>query len=131
MIVVQFFPSETSEPDKFAKIVNSDFPGNYFQSYDVGRMVGLSGLALARITSSLMIMTSDGQKANIGLSLKYEARGLKVMNYSRKNRNVWEFSYRAIELIREYLVGSVESRGSIALIIPVGEIPRSASDPSK
>ncbi len=90
-------------------------------------MVGLSGLALAKITSSLIIMTGDGQKANIGLSLKYEARGLKVMNYSRKNRNVWEFSYHAIELIREYLVSFIKSGCSIALIISLGEIPCSAS----
>jgi hypothetical protein len=51
-----------------------------------------------------MILTSDGQKTNLGLSLKFEAKGLKVMDYSRKEGRSWEFSDKAIDLIREYKV---------------------------
>ena len=67
-------------------------------------MVGISGLALAKITSSLMVLHSDGAKTNLGLSLKFEAKGLKVMDFSRKTGRAWEFSNRAVELIREYKV---------------------------
>jgi hypothetical protein len=40
-------------------------------------MVGISGWALGKITSSL---TSDEQKNNVGLSLKFEVKALKVID---------------------------------------------------
>ena len=51
-----------------------------------------------------MVIGSDGQKTNLGLSLKFEAKALKVVNYSRKNGRYWEFSEEAINLIRGYKV---------------------------
>ncbi|OBZ66148.1 hypothetical protein A0H81_13718 [Grifola frondosa] len=65
-------------------------------------MVGLSSRALSKITSSFMALTSDGQKCNLGLSLKFEAKGLKVIEYSRKDGRYWEFSEKALNLLREY-----------------------------
>ena len=59
-------------------------------------------MAIAKITSSFMVITSDGQKNNLGLSLKFEAKALKVIDYSRKDGRHWEFSEKAVELIREY-----------------------------
>jgi 5'-3' exoribonuclease 1 len=67
-------------------------------------MVGMSGRALSKITSSFLVITSDGQKTNLGLSLKFEAKALKVIDYSRKEQRHWEFSEKAIDLIREYKV---------------------------
>ena len=67
-------------------------------------MVGLSGRALSKITSSFMVITGDGQKNNLGLSLKFEAKGLKVIDYSRKDGRYWEFSEKAVDFIREYKV---------------------------
>lgn len=49
-----------------------------------------------------MVLTSDNQKINLGLSLKFEAKALKVIGYSRKNDRYWEFSQKAIELIKEF-----------------------------
>lgn len=100
----QFSPSENAENESFTKIVLDRLPGRYLQSYDAANAIGITGLALARIASSLMILTSDGQKTNLGLSLKFEAKGLKVMDYSRKEGRSWEFSDKAIDLIREYKV---------------------------
>jgi hypothetical protein len=51
-----------------------------------------------------MVIGNDGQKTNLGLSLKFEAKALKVVNYSRKNGRHWEFSEKAVNLIREYKV---------------------------
>ena len=51
-----------------------------------------------------MVVTSDGQKTNLGLSLKFEAKGLKVLDYSRKDGKTWEFSEKAIGLLRDYKV---------------------------
>ena len=53
-----------------------------------------------------MVITSDNQKQNLGLSLKFEGKGLKVMDYSRKDGRNWEFSEKAMELIRNYKVSS-------------------------
>ena len=74
-------------------------------------MVGLSGRAVGKITSSFMVITSNGQKTNIGLSLKFEAKALKVIDYSRKDGRYWEFSEKAIELIRDYKVRRSDYNG--------------------
>ena len=47
-------------------------------------MVGISGRVLGKIASSFMAITTDEQKTNIGLSLKFEAKVSKVVNYSWK-----------------------------------------------
>jgi 5'-3' exoribonuclease 1 len=51
-----------------------------------------------------MVIMSDNAKINLGLSLKFEAKALKVIDYSRKDGKHWEFSEKAVELIREYRV---------------------------
>lgn len=70
-----------------------------------------------------MIITSDGVKHNLGLSIKFEAKGLKVVGYSRKGtgnegirggaggggaRQNWEYSDKAIDLMREYMIAFPE-----------------------
>lgn len=66
-------------------------------------MVGMSGLTLSKITSSLLLHGMTDQRVNVGLNLKFEAKGQKVLGYSRKGENgQWEYSGKAIELIREY-----------------------------
>ena len=70
-------------------------------------MLGLSSHALSKIMSSFMVLTSDGAKHNLGLSLKFEAKSLKVIGYSRKADRYWEFSDKAVELLREYKVGRI------------------------
>ena len=66
-------------------------------------MVGISSRALSRVTSSFMVL-SEGQKINLGLSLKFEAKSMKVLEYSRKDGRNWEFSDQAVALIKEYKV---------------------------
>lgn len=102
--LTQFFPSEASESAKFKSIVDNRMSSRYFPSHKVGEMVRLSGRALSKITSSFMVLTNDGHKNNLGLSLKFEGKGLKVIDYSRKNDRFWEFSEKAVDLIREYKV---------------------------
>lgn len=65
-------------------------------------MVGISGRALGKITSSFMVITSDHSKTNLGLSLKFEAKSLKVIDYSRKDGRNWDYSEKAVELLKEY-----------------------------
>jgi 5'-3' exoribonuclease 1 len=73
--ILQFFPSDKAENDKFKAIVDTRQSGRYFPSFKVADMVGMSGRALSKITSSFLVLTSDNQKMNLGLSLKFEAKG--------------------------------------------------------
>ncbi|KAL5525520.1 hypothetical protein ACEPAG_6856 [Sanghuangporus baumii] len=101
-VMLAFFPNERTEIDKFKSIVANRLDLKYYPSYKVAEKVGISGHALSKVTASFMVVTSDGQKTNLGLSLKFEAKSLKVIGYSRKNGRFWEFSEKAIELIQEY-----------------------------
>lgn len=57
---------------------------------------------MARISSSVLVQLGDHHKINVGLSLKFDAKGMKVLGYSRKNDRGWEFSQTAYELCAEY-----------------------------
>lgn len=100
----QIFPSEKAENETFKSLVDSSRSIQFQPSFKIAERVGLSSLALSKITSSFMVLTSDNQKHNLGLSIKFDAKSLKVINYSRKNERFWEFSDKAVELLSEYRV---------------------------
>ena len=75
----------------------------YTPSYAVARMLGLNPLVLSKITSAFQVILAEG-KVNLGLNLKFEAKRLKVLGYSRRGPNGWEFSNKAIQLVQEYMV---------------------------
>ena len=64
-------------------------------------MVGLNSFAVSKILSSYHVADGD-QLVNLGLNLKFEAKQLKVIDYSRRTANGWEFSDLAIQLIQQY-----------------------------
>ncbi|EPQ52785.1 hypothetical protein GLOTRDRAFT_46679 [Gloeophyllum trabeum ATCC 11539] len=101
-VVLAFFPSDKAENEEFKSVVRNRMSERYYPSFNVAEIVGASSKAIAKITSSFMVITSDGQKVNLGLSLKFEAKGMKVIDYSRKNGRFWEFSEKAVQLIRDY-----------------------------
>lgn len=74
----------------------------YIPSYQVARMLNLNPLVLSKITSSFTVMV-ENERQNLGLNLKFEAKKLKVIGYSRKRNNSWEFSQKAIDLLKSYL----------------------------
>ncbi|GAA5821456.1 hypothetical protein JCM11251_004633 [Rhodosporidiobolus azoricus] len=100
-IRIAFFTTDKMEIQLFKNRLATlqDIP--YFPSYQVSRQCSLSGLALSKLTAMLMLYHGD-TRVNVGLNLKFEARGQKVLGYSRKTENGWEFSSRAVELVREY-----------------------------
>ncbi|OKL64390.1 hypothetical protein UA08_00403 [Talaromyces atroroseus] len=75
----------------------------YTPSFAIARNLHLNPLVLAKITSSFSV-TIDGQRVNLGLNLKFEARKLKVLGYSRRGQTGWEFSQKAIALIQQYMI---------------------------
>ncbi|KDR68528.1 hypothetical protein GALMADRAFT_78457 [Galerina marginata CBS 339.88] len=101
-VILAFFPSEKAENDKFKAIVDNRKASRYYPSFKAAELVGVTGRALGKITSSFMVITSDNQKTNLGLSLKFEAKALKVIDYSRKDGRTWEYSQKCVDLLREY-----------------------------
>lgn len=75
----------------------------YTPSYRVAQDLKLNSLALSKITASFTVLSSS-LRLNLGLNLKFEAKKLKVLGYSRKGRSGWEFSDKAIQLIMEYMI---------------------------
>ena len=85
-------------------IASSRLTETYYPSYAAAEKCGISGHALSKITTSFMVVTGDGSKHNLGLSLKFDAKSLKVIGYTRKNGRFWEYSDKAIELVKTYKV---------------------------
>ena len=52
-----------------------------------------------------MVQLEDGSKTNVGLSLKFESKGLKVLGYSRRNDRGWEYSETAAQALERYKAG--------------------------
>jgi 5'-3' exoribonuclease 1 len=75
---------------------------DYYPSYTVAQMLGMTGLAVSKITSSFMVISTDGSKTNLGLSLKFQGKGLKVLTYTRMEDRGWEYSAKALELLGDY-----------------------------
>lgn len=75
---------------------------HYIPSFAVAKSLGLNPLVLSKITSSFQVAL-DENRVNLGLNLKFEAKKLKVLGYSRKTSG-WEFSDKAIQLIQQYMI---------------------------
>ncbi|KAF8839725.1 hypothetical protein BDN67DRAFT_1056370 [Paxillus ammoniavirescens] len=101
-VILTFFSLDKADNDEFRTIVQSRISQQYYPSFKAANLLGISGLALSKITSSFMVLTTDSSKDNLGLSLKFEAKSLKVVGYSQKEARLWEFSKKTIDLIREY-----------------------------
>jgi 5'-3' exoribonuclease 1 len=103
--VIAFSPSDKLENEALKEAVAKGTDTPYRPSFQVAEMLTISKRALSRVTSSFMVLIADDQKVNLGLSIKFEGKSLKVLNYSNKYGNVWHFSDLAIDLIRDYKVG--------------------------
>lgn len=75
----------------------------YYPSYVVARKLHMPPLALSKLTASFTV-SSSGMKLNLGLNLKFEAKKMKVLGYSRKSANGWEYSQRAVDLLEQYMI---------------------------
>ena len=83
------------------KNVERDTP--YTPSFAVARMLHLNPLVLSKITSAFQVTLDEG-KVNLGLNLKFEAKKLKVLGFSRRGATGWEFSEAAIRLLQQYML---------------------------
>ncbi|ORX38527.1 putative exonuclease [Kockovaella imperatae] len=101
-IGLAYFPSETRENAEFSRLVMTRPTSRYHPAPTLTRRLGISALALSRITSTLLVMLDDGSKTNIGLSLKFESKGMKVLGYTRRNDRGWEYSELAAQALEKY-----------------------------
>lgn len=79
----------------------------YMPSFAIARSLRLNPLVLAKITSSFTVDVG-GQRQNLGLNLKFEAKKQKVLGYSRRGDSGWEFSQKAIDLVQQYMINFPE-----------------------
>ena len=75
----------------------------YTPSFAVAKVLGLNPLVLSKIASSFQVVVNK-ERVNLGLNLKFEAKKLKVLGYSRRGPTGWEFSEKAIQLVRSYMI---------------------------
>ncbi|KAI7933295.1 hypothetical protein MJO28_017740 [Puccinia striiformis f. sp. tritici] len=118
---IMSFPTDKEENFAFRSALRAEGGTKpYVPSHVLCRRIGISGLTLSKLTSSIMIMERSGSdnKTNIGLSIKFEAKSQKVLGYTQKTDSGWEYSFEAVKLIEEYIarfpeiIDTIESRGS-------------------
>ncbi|CAG8501716.1 6462_t:CDS:10, partial [Acaulospora colombiana] len=98
------YGTQYDEPD-FGKKVAREFSERvkYFPSYVVAKKLGMSGLTLSKLTASLhVIYGPTDQRVNLGLNLKFEAKKQKVLGYTRKTKEGWEYSEKAMQILSLY-----------------------------
>ena len=79
----------------------------YQPAFDVARALGMSGLVLSRITSTITVSVQTGETVELGLRLKFARRALHVAGYVKrveklKGSKTWYFSTPAIQMIRSF-----------------------------
>lgn len=82
--------------------MQADRMSPYTPSYQVAKLLNLHPLVLSKLTSAFNV-NSSGLRLNLGLNLKFEAKKLKVLGYSRKQQSGWEYSQKAIDLLANYM----------------------------
>ena len=65
------------------------------------QVLKISPLLLSRITSAFYLQFNNNRH-NLGLNLKFEGKQERVLGYARKTPQGWEFSDKAIELLKAY-----------------------------
>lgn len=73
----------------------------YLPSFEAAKVLKISGLFLSKITGSFMLKDRN-LKIFVGLDIKFDARRLKVLGYTRKTPKYWEYSPLAMQLIKDY-----------------------------
>lgn len=122
---------EKDENERFKALVR-DQPGEkYHPLPEVAKIAGLSPKVVSKLTSRVIAIDVDRSgKINLGLSVKFEAKAQKVIDYSRKTYRYWEFSQATVDLVKEYKVTDAKyyMQASSPLTF-AGKIPRGHEAP--
>lgn len=127
------FQKENQGPSVIAKTERDRL--QYFPGWQIAKRFRLSAYTLSRITSNFQITLQEShQKLNIGLCLKFESKGLKVLGYTRKGEKGWEYSQRALDLIEEYrrtfpsILEKIDRGGNADFFLDVDFFPANTKD---
>ncbi|KAF8883420.1 hypothetical protein BD779DRAFT_1747205 [Infundibulicybe gibba] len=95
-ITLRHYPWDPRYNERFKQLAAGKTYTTYYPMTEVAEMIGVSLYALSKLTSSVLIVSPENKKVNIGLNLKYERKRLKVIRYSRKIPELedWELSER-------------------------------------
>ena len=82
-----------------------------------------------------MVRLENDSKVNIGIPMKFESKGLKVLGYTRRNDRGWEYSETAARVLERYKAAFPEAfnnlgRGGEGLVTSA-ELCPTAEDPDK
>ena len=101
---IQILTLKVKESVDFARdiVKQAEREKPYSPSYAVATLVQLKPLPLSKIMSSFTVVVNGETRLNLGLSLKFEARRQKVLGYSRRVAEGWQFSGKALALVKEY-----------------------------
>lgn len=119
-VELAFMKDMTQEQEIIRQLVRRRAQDTYYPSADVAHKLRVSSISLAKLTSSMSVVDHN-QRYNVGLNLKFEARGRKVLGYSRRTQKGWEFSERAVDLVRDMLTAFPELRHGLTHRIKDGE----------
>ena len=122
-IELAFLTDLAQENALMRKLVQERVSEHYVVANRVAQRLKISSLVLSRITSSMLVQVKK-QKMNLGLNLKFEAKGRKVLGYTQRTSLGWEYSERAIALIESFVRAFPEFVRNVAQRPPHGEVYR-------
>lgn len=100
---IELLKLKDGEPPIGSRLAQKEFNETRFlPSYVASKQLGIDPLFLSKITSKFFV-TVNKQKSNIGLEMKLDAQRQRIIGYTRRGVKVWEFTPRALDLIRNYL----------------------------
>ena len=127
------FQTENTMPSNIAK--NERDILQYYPGWQIAKRLRLSAYTLSRIASNFQITLQEShQKLNIGLCLKFESKGLKVLGYTRKGEKGWEYSQKALDLIEDYrrtfpmILEKIEKGGNTDFFLDIDFFPSDTKD---
>jgi 5'-3' exoribonuclease 1 len=75
----------------------------YLPGWQLAKQLKISSLGLSRLTSAFLVeIAGTDRRVNLGLNLKYDHRSQKALGYTQKTANGWEYSPKALELLKAY-----------------------------
>ena len=91
------------EPDlsEVVEMETSVIKDNYHPNFNIAQRVGLSGHVLSRLTGTILV-ESGASRANIGLNLRFNSRGMEIPGFSRKIDDLWYLSNEVAKIAQEY-----------------------------
>ncbi|XP_053211883.1 5'-3' exoribonuclease 1-like [Panonychus citri] len=74
----------------------------YMTNHSLATRLNVNPCIVSRLTGTVMVEKSNGDKVNIGLNLKFVTRREYVPGYSQRREETWLFSWKTFKIMEEY-----------------------------